>query len=151
MIQPIGEYGILPREKRQPISGVEVGALPAGSVAGLPPIVQGAGGLVRLADLFYDILVLDEENDAHRPVASFDRLRTGLGQVRGSTSRFRVLHLMITVMAGGVAKVIVMSIPDLPVTVQKGQEQGPNNQHKSTDIGNPSLDTVHMNRGLRCR
>jgi len=86
VIQPIGEYGIFFREKRQPISGVEVGALPAGSVAGLPPIVQGAGGLVRLADLFYDILVLDEENDAHRPVASFDRLRTGLGQVRGSTS-----------------------------------------------------------------
>jgi hypothetical protein len=37
-------------------------------------------------DLFYDILVIDDCDEAHRSVASFDRLRTGLGQVRGSTS-----------------------------------------------------------------
>jgi hypothetical protein len=39
-----------------------------------------------LEDLFYDVLALDEGNDVHRPLASFDRLRTGLGHVRGSIS-----------------------------------------------------------------
>jgi hypothetical protein len=45
-----------------------------------------------LEDLFYDILVLDEGNDAHRALASFDvgpkgsALRTGSAHLRGSTS-----------------------------------------------------------------
>jgi len=38
-----------------------------------------------LEDLFYDVFGLNESDDGHRPMASFDRLRTGLGQVRGST------------------------------------------------------------------
>jgi hypothetical protein len=34
-----------------------------------------------LEDLFYDVFGLNESDDGHRPMASFDRLRTGLGQV----------------------------------------------------------------------
>jgi hypothetical protein len=40
-------------------------------------------------DIFYEAWVLDEETDAHRPLASFDRLSTGLGQKRGRFNSLR--------------------------------------------------------------
>ena len=43
-----------------------------------------------LEDFFYDVLILDEGDDAHLPVASFDRLRTGLGQVIEQSGKQRL-------------------------------------------------------------
>jgi hypothetical protein len=39
-----------------------------------------------LENLFYDVFGHNESDDGHRPMAFFDRLRTGLGHVKGSIS-----------------------------------------------------------------
>ena len=59
------------------------------------------------------------------------------------------LVLAIPVMAGGVVIRLAVTLPVIPVIVQKGQEQGAGNDDESADISNPHPERPKMNRGLR--